>query len=136
MSSLIRFLAHLYLDDDQTVILFIDDAKLSSEIKASLIRDGLQIMPYTATKEVLSQLKAGTLLIDAAKMSVAHSQACPTQIKRKIDLNPSSLFKAQKTPIEIEQMRQTMAKDGVALAHFCLARAGVGRATANYRAHD
>ncbi|WP_288411352.1 aminopeptidase P family protein [uncultured Acinetobacter sp.] len=112
------FLAHLYLDDDQTVILFIDDTKLSSQIKASLIRDGLHIMPYTATKEVLSQLKAGTLLIDAAKMSVAHVQACPAQIKRKIDLNPSSLFKAQKTPIEIEQMRQTMVKDGVALAHF------------------
>jgi Xaa-Pro aminopeptidase len=131
------FLAHLYLDDDQTVILFIDDAKLSSQIKASLIRDGLQIMPYTAIQEILSQLKAGTLLIDAAKMSVAHAQACPAQIKRKIDPNPSSLFKAQKTPIEIEQMRQTMVKDGVALAHFfCLARAGVGRAAANYRAHD
>ncbi|MEB3753283.1 aminopeptidase P family protein [Acinetobacter sp. MD2(2019)] len=111
------FLAHFYLDQ-HTAILFVDAVKLNSALQAALIADGIQILPYTHTQSVLQNLAIQRLWIDAAKVSIAHVEACPSHIQIVRELNPSSVFKAQKSPLEIENMRQTMLQDGVALVEF------------------
>ncbi|ENV15421.1 aminopeptidase P family protein [Acinetobacter guillouiae] len=111
------FLAHLYIDHSRTV-LFIDDAKLSTEMQQRFALDNIEILAYNASIEFLLELKQQNILIDPAKVSISYAQAIEQQSHLVQDINPSSLFKSQKQPIEITHIRSAMTKDGVALCHF------------------
>lgn len=111
------FLAHLYIDHSRTV-LFIDDAKLSTEMQQRFALDNIEILAYNASIEFLRELKQQNILIDPAKVSISYAQAIEQQSHLVQDINPSTLFKSQKQPIEITHIRSAMTKDGVALCHF------------------
>ncbi|MEJ5138418.1 MULTISPECIES: aminopeptidase P family protein [Acinetobacter] len=111
------FLAHLYIDHSRTV-LFIDVAKLSTEMQQRFALDNIEILPYNASIEFLLELKQQNILIDPAKVSISYSQAIEQQSHLVQDINPSSLFKSRKHPSEIAHVRSAMTKDGVALCHF------------------
>ncbi|UOH17490.1 aminopeptidase P family protein [Acinetobacter sp. NyZ410] len=110
------FLAHLYIDHSRTV-LFIDDAKLSTEMQQRFALDNIEILAYNASIEFLLELKQN-ILIDPAKVSISSAQAIEQQSHLVQDINPSSLFKSCKHPSEIAHVRSAMTKDGVALCHF------------------
>lgn len=111
------FLAHLYIDHSRTV-LFIDVAKLSTEMQQRFALDNIEILSYNASIEFLAELKQQNILIDPAKVSISSAQAIEQQSHLVQDINPSTLFKSQKQPIEITHIRSAMTKDGVALCHF------------------
>ncbi len=111
------FLAHLFIDHSRTV-LFIDDAKLSTEMQQRFALDNIEILAYNASIEFLLELKQQNILIDPAKVSISYAQAIEQQSHLVQDINPSTLFKSQKQPIEITHIRSAMTKDGVALCHF------------------
>ncbi|WP_419820172.1 aminopeptidase P family protein [Acinetobacter sp.] len=111
------FLAHLYIDHSRTV-LFIDVAKLSTEMQQRFALDNIEILSYNASIEFLAELKQQNILIDPAKVSISSAQAIEQQSHLVHDINPSTLFKSQKQPIEITHIRSAMTKDGVALCHF------------------
>ena len=111
------FLAHLYIDHSRTV-LFIDDAKLSTEMQQRFALDNIEILAYNASIEFLVELKQQNILIDPAKVSISYAQAIEQQSHLVQDINPSSLFKSRKHPSEIAHVRSAMTKDGVALCHF------------------
>lgn len=111
------FLAHLYIDHSRTV-LFIDDAKLSTEMQQRFALDNIEILAYNASIEFLLELKQQNILIDPAKVSISYAQAIEQQSHLVQDINPSTLFKSQKQPIEITHIRSAMTKDGVALCYF------------------
>ena len=111
------FLAHLYIDHSRTV-LFIDDAKLSTEMQQRFALDNIEILAYNASIKFLRELKQQNILIDPAKVSISSAQAIEQQSHLVQDINPSTLFKSQKQPIEITHIRSAMTKDGVALCHF------------------
>ena len=111
------FLAHLYIDHSRTV-LFIDDAKLSTEMQQRFALDNIEILAYNASIEFLLELKQQNILIDPAKVSISSAQAIEQQSHLVQDINPSSLFKSRKHPSEIAHVRSAMTKDGVALCHF------------------
>ena len=111
------FLAHLYIDHSRTV-LFIDDAKLSTEMQQRFALDNIEILAYNASIEFLLELKQQNILIDPAKVSISSAQAIEQQSHLVQDINPSSLFKSCKHPSEIAHVRSAMTKDGVALCHF------------------
>ncbi|MFW2080279.1 aminopeptidase P family protein [Acinetobacter guillouiae] len=111
------FLAHLYIDHSRTV-LFIDVAKLSTEMQQRFALDNIEILSYNASIEFLAELKQQNILIDPAKVSISYSQAIEQQSHLVQDINPSSLFKSRKHPSEIAHVRSAMTKDGVALCHF------------------
>ncbi|MCF0264597.1 aminopeptidase P family protein [Acinetobacter guillouiae] len=111
------FLAHLYIDHSRTV-LFIDDAKLSTEMQQRFALDNIEILSYNASIKFLLELKQQNILIDPAKVSISSAQAIEQQSHLVQDINPSTLFKSQKQPIEITHIRSAMTKDGVALCHF------------------
>ena len=111
------FLAHLYIDHSRTV-LFIDDAKLSTEMQQRFALDNIEILAYNASIEFLLELKQQNILIDPAKVSISYAQAIEQQSHLVQDINPSSLFKSRKHPSEIAHVRSAMTKDGVALCHF------------------
>lgn len=58
------------------------------------------------------------MLIDPTKVSYALRQAFPTHSKITEDINPSTLFKAQKSISEINHIKNAMVKDGIALCQF------------------
>lgn len=111
------FLAHLYIDHSRTV-LFIDDAKLSTEMQQRFALDNIEILAYNASIKFLLELKQQNILIDPAKVSISSAQAIEQQSHLVQDINPSSLFKSRKHPSEITHVRSAMTKDGVALCHF------------------
>ena len=111
------FLAHLYIDHSRTV-LFIDDAKLSTEMQQRFALDNIEILAYNASIKFLLELKQQNILIDPAKVSISSAQAIEQQSHLVQDINPSSLFKSRKHPSEIAHVRSAMTKDGVALCHF------------------
>ncbi|KEC85112.1 MULTISPECIES: aminopeptidase P family protein [Acinetobacter] len=111
------FLAHIYIDHSRTV-LFIDDAKLSTEMQQRFALDNIEILPYNASIKFLLELKQQNILIDPAKVSISYAQAIEQQSHLVQDINPSSLFKSRKHPSEIAHVRSAMTKDGVALCYF------------------
>ena len=111
------FLAHLFIDHSRTV-LFIDDAKLSTEMQQRFALDNIEILAYNASIEFLLELKQQNILIDPAKVSISYAQAIEQQSHLVQDINPSSLFKSRKHPSEIAHVRSAMTKDGVTLCYF------------------
>ena len=118
------FLAHLYIGLAGCV-LFVQAAKIDADLKKALAADGISLQDYADSGAYLSQLNAGGILMDAAKVSVAHLLALPAQsshspssVSVTHDINPSSLLKACKSDSEIAHVKNAMRKDGVALAHF------------------
>ncbi|ALH94161.1 aminopeptidase P family protein [Acinetobacter equi] len=111
------FLSHLYINQQQ-IVLFIDSSKIDTTLKTQLEADQIQILEYHQTQEFLSQLRDKQILIDPAKISYFHQQAFSAETKVIEDINPSTLFKAQKHTSEIEHIKTAMQKDGIALCHF------------------
>lgn len=111
------FLAHLFISLDRTV-LFIDDAKLSPNLLVKLKADHIEVLPYTYSTEFLTLIQNHNVLIDPAKVSILHAHAIEQHNQLIQDINPSTLFKSCKYPVEIAHVRHAMIKDGVALCHF------------------
>ncbi|WP_445115356.1 aminopeptidase P family protein [Acinetobacter sp. WZC-1] len=111
------FLAHLYLNARQ-IVLFVDAAKMNTALRQKFRQDGIEIQPYEASTQFLSQLSDRTVLIDPAKVSILHQQSIAAQISVQHDINPATLLKSCKAPAEIAHIRNAMISDGVALCHF------------------
>ena len=111
------FLAHVYIDRAQ-VIVFIDAAKLSATQQQLFATAGIQLKAYTDSSVFLNQIKAQRILLDPAKVSLQHLQSLTATCQPVFDINPTTLFKAQKQPSEIAHVRQAMLKDGIALCQF------------------
>ena len=106
-------------------MLFVQAAKIDADLQQALAADGISLQDYADSGVYLSQLNGGNILMDAAKVSVAHLLALPTEsnqgsvpVQVTQDINPSSLLKACKSDSEIAHVKNAMRKDGVALAHF------------------
>lgn len=111
------FLSHLYIDSKQ-VVLFCDRNKFDKVLSARFDSEHIRILDYAQSHAFLTELELSSVLIDPSKVSYYHQSAFSPQIKIFHDINPSTLFKAQKHPTEIAHIRNAMLKDGVALCHF------------------
>ena len=118
------FLAHLYIGLEGCV-LFVQTTKLDTDLQKALAADGIALQDYADSAAFLNQLGSGQILLDAAKVSVAHLLALPEEgntgseaVQVVYDINPSTLLKACKSDSEIAHVKNAMRKDGVALAHF------------------
>lgn len=111
------FLSFL-LVSQQHAYLFIDLDKVSSQIKARLLADGIELYAYTDLSAFLQALPAGlSMLLDPARTTV-HVARQLQHLKLVEQLNPSQLMKACKTPAELQQVRAVMEQDGAALCEF------------------
>lgn len=111
------FLSFLLLTPKMGV-LFIDETKVSPSIRTKLDAIGITLKPYTALADELSRLKPGTIWLDPNRTTAATLATLPTQVTPHFQLNPSTLFKAEKSPQEIEHIRDAMVEDGVAFTYF------------------
>lgn len=102
------------------VHLFINKNKLSVEIKADLMKNGVTAFhPYNDVYEEVKKFTASdALLVDPVRMNYALYNNIPKDVKKVKKENPCVLFKAMKNPTEIENIKKAQIKDGVAHVKF------------------
>lgn len=109
--------AYLLLGREETQ-LFIDEGKVSGELRQTLAQDGVSIRPYDQLLEALEKVPVDwRVLIDAGSTSVRLIQTLHAEQWIRGALIPRNL-KAIKNEVEIGHIRRTMIKDGVALTRL------------------
>ncbi len=99
--------------------LYIQPDKLSAADKASLAHNGVEILAYDTIAKDLGFLPAeSTILIDPKRNCFALYKLIPLSVQRVLETNPSTQLKAVKNQTEVENTRQAMIKDGVAITQF------------------
>ncbi|MBF9254527.1 aminopeptidase P family protein [Pontibacter sp. 172403-2] len=107
------------LISQEMVILFIDTLKLSDADQHKLLEAGVELQAYELIEPALVSLPDGaSILIDPKRNCFALYKKLPASVRVIQDTNPTAFFKAVKNKTEIENTRQTMVKDGVALTRF------------------
>nr|WP_312984102.1 aminopeptidase P family protein [Clostridioides sp.] len=101
------------------VHLFVDENKLDDEIKAELAKENVQIKPYNDVYEFVKHVGNNErVLIDGTKINYAILNNIPAGVEKVDQFNPVMFFKAQKNEVEIENIRKSHIKDGVAFSKF------------------
>jgi len=101
------------------VMLFVNDEQIPYKMKMDFDRDGIVILPYETLTMVLARLQPRcTLLLNPATTSAAIYSAVNKNVAIDEDVSIPTRLKAVKNAVEIENIRKTMIKDGVALTKF------------------
>ena len=101
---------------DQNVVLYLDPKKLDETSRVALEVDGVQVKPY-------HQIVANLNDLDASKTVMVEASTLNTQLYKAINGHiihadaPARIAKGVKTNSEIDHLRATMVKDGVALVY-------------------
>ncbi len=112
------FLAYGCISFEET-ILFIEDGKLSPELKNTLIAEGIQIYNYTGITNYLLDLAHHVrILFDPDRTNQAIIKYIPKESTLIEGLSIPCRLKAIKSEAEIANIRQSMRKDGVAMVEF------------------
>jgi Xaa-Pro aminopeptidase len=112
------FLAHLLIGPERAT-LFVSPGKIPPALAARLAMDGIDLAAYSDVTRFLGNPPPGaSLLLDPRRVVCALIDAVPADIVRIETTNPSQRFKSLKTEAELEQVRRTMEKDGVAMVRF------------------
>jgi len=99
--------------------LYINEAKLSEEMKAQFAKDHILLHPYNDIYEDVKMIaEEESVLIDPARLNYALYSNIPDGVKKIEQRNPEVLFKAVKNPVEIENIRKAQLKDSVAHVRF------------------
>ena len=110
------FVSYLLIASDK-VSLFVDEAKVSSEIRAYLESNGVSIYKYNKVEEGLKAYSEYNILLDGNETSYYLWKAvrCQEIIHAS---SPIPAMKAVKNEAEIAGYRSAMLKDGVAMVKF------------------
>lgn len=101
------------------VQLYINEAKLSDEIKESFAKDGVSLHPYNDIYEDIKNISNDeVILIDPVRLNYALYNNIPEGVAKVEERNPEILFKAMKNPVEVENIRKAQIKDSIAHVKF------------------
>lgn len=110
------FVAFLYIDNEHRV-LFIDEEKLTDEVKAHLQKYHIEVKPYDSVTEFVARLPKDTrLLLDPEKTA----RGIYDHVGCSVVFGGSTVAKLKSIKNEsmIRSIRTAMLKDGVALTKF------------------
>lgn len=110
------FVSYLLIDT-KTTTLFINDEKLTPDVKAYLSAQGVQTAPYNHIKDALRNYDEYNILLDPNAISYTLFKQVRTQEVVRAS-SPIPAMKAIKNEIEVEGFRRAMIRDGVALVKF------------------
>ncbi|MEM7370441.1 MAG: aminopeptidase P family protein [Bacteroidota bacterium] len=109
------------LIDPCEVSLFIDRAKVPAALAEELQQQGIKLAPYTQIQGRLKQLQGNKpIYYEAGKTSFQLAQCIPANLPKMEGMHLSTRLKAIKNAREIEQIREVMVKDGVAMIRFLM----------------
>lgn len=110
------FVSYLLIASDK-VSLFVDETKISSEVRAYLESNGVSIYKYNKVEEGLKAYSEYNILLDGNETSCYLWKAVRCQEIVHAS-SPIPAMKAVKNDAEIAGYRRAMLKDGVALVKF------------------
>ena len=110
------FVSYLLIASDK-VSLFVDEAKINSEIRAYLESNGVSIYKYNKVEEGLKAYSEYNILLDGNETSYYLWKAVRCQEIVQAS-SPIPAMKAVKNETEIAGYRSAMLKDGVAMVKF------------------
>lgn len=103
----------------EDAILFIDEDKLTTEMLNELSKENVKIKPYNDVYEFVKNIdKNEKILVDCTKVNYAIYNNIPNEVEKVDGFNPTMFFKANKNEIELENIRKSHIKDGVAFTKF------------------
>ncbi|MEG1134833.1 MAG: aminopeptidase P family protein, partial [Cellulosilyticaceae bacterium] len=103
----------------ESVCLFVDKDKLSEEIKAKCLAEGITLQSYEEIYEAVKRFDSEQIiLLDSHKVNYAIYHNISKDIKILDELNPTMYAKAKKNEVELQSIRNSHLKDGVAFTKF------------------
>ncbi|MGE4587315.1 MAG: aminopeptidase P family protein [Mangrovibacterium sp.] len=110
------FVAYALITDSQ-VSLYMPAEKLPSTLKTKLKAEKIGLRPYEAVFSDLKKLDV-SILLDPACTNQGLYEAIPKEAIIRERTSIPSLLKAVKSDAELQQIRETMKKDGAAMVRF------------------
>lgn len=99
--------------------LFIDERKVSDEVRSELEKNGTYVEGYDNIKNRLTALKKGDkILFDPNKVNIDLYDAINREAQRINGNNITTKLKSVKNPTEIKNLMNCQVKDGVAMVKF------------------
>lgn len=96
--------------------LFIDDKKVGQDIRAELEKANVELRPYESVVEFLATISQGIMLLDPSKTNTWVNSSINVKTIEAMDI--TTRLKAVKNETEIENIRNAMVRDGVAMVKF------------------
>ena len=109
------FVSYLLIAPNE-VTLFINKAKLTSEVQTYLSKEGIKVAGYDEVKQGLKDYFAYNILLDPDEVNYTLYKAVTREIIE--DESPVKRMKTVKNETEIAGFRSAMLKDGIALVKF------------------
>ena len=101
------------------VLIFANESQIPFKMRLHFDKDGVVILPYEDTAAILRSLPRGSsLLLNPGTTSAALYMSVKAGVNIIEGLSVPTMMKAVKNTTEIENIRKTMVKDGVALTKF------------------
>lgn len=102
-----------------SINLFVASEKVDSALRSTLERDGVTLHEYTRIGTALRNVpKDARLLVDPARVTCGLLDYLDSEVTLVEGLNPTTLFKSQKSAADAAHIRQAMEQDGAALCEF------------------
>ncbi|WP_268797009.1 aminopeptidase P family protein [Pseudomonas huanghezhanensis] len=112
------FLSFALLGPD-SVSLFVASDKVDSALRQTLASEGITLREYTQIGAALREVPVqARLLVDPARVTCGLLDYLDSEVTLVEGLNPTTLFKSQKTEADAQHIRQAMEQDGAALCEF------------------
>ncbi len=109
--------AHVLVAKD-SLRLFINSSRCSDEVMAYFAENNIQVEKYEDIYDAVAAVKEQKILLEPDKVNYALSSSIDASNIVIEAMNPTSLMKAVKNPVEVENLRKCHIKDGVALTKF------------------
>lgn len=109
--------SHMILTE-KTADLFIDSSLMGDDVKGYFDSLSVNLHPYEEIYDAVRALKHEAVLLEPAKVNFALYRCIDSSNTVIPAMNPTSVMKAVKNPVEMENMRKAHIKDGVALTRF------------------
>lgn len=98
--------------------LFLNEEILDEAVRGYLKELGVEVGPYDGIYEAVSRLRDQKVLLETAKANYGIVSSLDASNRIIDQMNPTSLFKAMKNPVEVENMKEAHRKDGAAMVKF------------------
>lgn len=105
--------SYMLVTDDYAV-LYIDDCKLTDNVKEYLQSQGISVAPYSGIWQALKEYDKETLMLQPSKCNAAVALSLGEKSVYRND-SPIALMKAVKNDVEIAGFKKAMLSEGIAM---------------------
>lgn len=109
--------AHVMITKD-SLRLFINSSRCSESVMKYFADNNIQVEDYEGIYDAVAAVKDQKILLEPDKVNYALSASIDAGNTVIEAMNPTSMMKAVKNPVEVENLRKCHIKDGVALTKF------------------